>query len=146
MLTIWCQCLFIWPCYEGTSKFGHNVPPPVQREHPYTLCKIGLTKFGCGRAIMPRLSHKLAIYSETSITMLILTLTSLTPKFNLTDNQNLNLNLNPNLNPNINLHKIVQLFMNFGFSRILLIAQALGTPASAQGRVLHYPNPTASLP
>ena len=28
---------------EGNSKVGHNVPPRVQCELPYTVCKIGLT-------------------------------------------------------------------------------------------------------
>ena len=74
---------------EGTNdeeylKTRHNqLHYPNRRQlQPDPNPTLTLTKFGFGRAIMPFLSHKLAIYSETSITMLMLTLASLTPKFN----------------------------------------------------------------
>ena len=68
-------------------------------------------------------SCKLSIYSETSKTILILTLTLLNARFKVTDHQklNLNLNFNLNLNPNLNLNLNINLnfYSNFINTRIL---------------------------
>ena len=57
------------------------------------------------RLSLPSLSRRLAIYSKTSITRSILTLTLPTPQFKVTEHQKLNLNLNLNLNLILNLNK-----------------------------------------
>ena len=68
-------------------------------------------------------SRKLSIYSKTSKTILILTLTLLNARFKVTDHQklNLNLNFNLNLNPNLNLNLNLNLnfYSNFINTRIL---------------------------
>ena len=49
----------------------------------------------------------------------MLTLTLLTPKFKVTDHQNLNLNLNLNLNQNLNLNLNLNLDLNLNLNQIL---------------------------
>ena len=76
---------------------------PQPQPHPYpnptlTLAFwLGVSYYALSR--LPSLStRRLAIYSKTSITRLILTLTLPTPQFKVTEHQKLNLNLNLNLN------------------------------------------------
>ena len=59
-------------------------------------------------------SRRLAIYSKTSITRFILTLTLSTQKFKVTDHQKLNLHLNLNLNVNLNLNLNLNQSLNWG--------------------------------
>ena len=44
MLKFLFHYLLIFTDYEGDSKVGHNVPPRVQCELPYMVCKIGLNE------------------------------------------------------------------------------------------------------
>ena len=59
-------------------------------------------------------SRRLAIYSKTSKTRFILTLTLSTPKFKVTDHQKLNLNLNLSLNLNLNINLNLNQNLNWG--------------------------------
>ena len=68
---------------------------------------------------LPSLSRKLAIYSDTRLTVLMLILTLLIAKFKFIDYHdliNLKLNFNLNLNLNHNLYLNLNLNLNFYFN------------------------------